>query len=62
MLERAVERVAPNISGKILAIQGDYRDIPLEENAYDVITAGTTLHHLRVDQEWNRFLGKFLKH
>ena len=61
MLERAVERVAPNISGKILAIQGDYRDIPLEENAYDVITAGTTLHHLRVDQEWESVFRKVFK-
>lgn len=52
MLATAEERVAANISGKVLPIQGDYRDIPLEENAYDVITAGTTLHHLRGDQDW----------
>ena len=61
MLAKAEERVAANISGKVLAIQGDYRDIPLEENAYDVITAGTTLHHLRKDQEWESVFAKVFK-
>ena len=58
MLVKAEERVLENISGKVLAIQGDYREIPLEENAYDVITAGTTLHHLREDQEWESVFTK----
>lgn len=58
MLAKAEERVAANISGKILAIQGDYRDIPLEENTYDVITAGTTLHHLRSDEDWESVFTK----
>jgi len=61
MLEKAEERVAANISGKVLAIQGDYREIPLEENVYDVITAGTTLHHLREDQEWESVFTKVFK-
>jgi tRNA (cmo5U34)-methyltransferase len=61
MLEKAEERVAANISGKVLAIQGDYREIPMEENAYDVITAGTTLHHLREDQEWESVFTKVFK-
>jgi len=61
MLAVAEERVAANISGKVLAIQGDYRDIPLEENAYDVITAGTTLHHLREDMEWKSVFTKVFK-
>jgi tRNA (cmo5U34)-methyltransferase len=61
MLEKAEERVAANISGKVWAIQGDYREIPLEENAYDVITAGTTLHHLREDQEWESVFIKVFK-
>ena len=58
MLAKAEERVTANISGRVLAVQGDYRDIPLEENAYDVITAGTTLHHLRGDEEWKTVFGK----
>jgi len=52
MLEVAQTRVSANISGKVTTIQGDYRDIELRENCFDVITAGTTLHHLREDQEW----------
>ena len=58
MLVKAEERVCENITGTVLAIQGDYRNIPLEENAYDVITAGTTLHHLREDDEWESVFTK----
>jgi tRNA (cmo5U34)-methyltransferase len=58
MLEKAKERVSELISGTVTAIQGDYRNIPFEENAYDVITAGTTLHHLREDQEWESVFRK----
>lgn len=52
MLERAEERISEIISGKVTALQGDYRELDLGENRYDVITAGTTLHHLRGDKEW----------
>ena len=52
MLVKAKERVSENISGSVTTIQGDYREVVFEENSYDVITAGTTLHHLREDQEW----------
>jgi len=58
MLVKAEERVCENITGTVLAIQGDYRNIPLEENAYDVITAGTTLHHLREEDEWESVFTK----
>lgn len=58
MLAKAKERVEENSSGTVLTIQGDYRDIPLEENSYDIITAGTTLHHLREDQEWESVFAK----
>ena len=61
MLEAAQARVSANISGKVLTIQGDYREIPLEENTYDIITAGTTLHHLREDQEWELVFTKVFK-
>jgi tRNA (cmo5U34)-methyltransferase len=61
MLEKAEERVKVQISGKVMAIQGDFRDIPIEENVYDVITAGTTLHHLREDQEWKSVFSKIYK-
>lgn len=52
MLVKAKERVSKNISGSVTTIQGDYREVVFEENSYDVITAGTTLHHLREAQEW----------
>ncbi len=58
MLAKAEERVLENISGKVLSIQGDYRNVDLGENSYDVITAGTTLHHLRGDEEWVSVFGK----
>ncbi len=52
MLAKAKERVSDNISGSVTIVQEDYREVVFEENSYDVITAGTTLHHLREDQEW----------
>lgn len=61
MLEKAQERVAENISGTVTVIQGDYREIQLGENTFDVITAGTTLHHLREDQEWELVFAKIYK-
>ena len=61
MLAKAEVRVQENISGKVLAIQGDYRDIDLGTNQYDVITAGTTLHHLRDDEEWELVFTKVFK-
>ena len=61
MLEKAEARVNEIISGTVTKIQGDYRDIPMEENSYDVITAGTTLHHLREDQEWELVFAKIFK-
>ena len=61
MLDKAEERVLENIAGTVTAIQGDYRDISLDENAYDIITAGTTLHHLREDHEWELVFTKVFK-
>ena len=61
MLAKAEERVLENINGTVTVIQGDYRDIDLGENCYDVITAGTTLHHLREDREWESVFVKIFK-
>jgi tRNA (cmo5U34)-methyltransferase len=61
MLAKAEERVRENITGTVTAIQGDYREVDLGESCYDVITAGTTLHHLREDQEWELVFGKVYK-
>ena len=61
MLERALERVSEIISGKVTILHGDYRELDLGENQYDVVTAGTTLHHLRGDDEWELVFGKVYK-
>ena len=61
MLSKAKERVSENISGSVEIVQGDYREVVFEENTYDVITAGTTLHHLREDQEWESVFTKVFK-
>ena len=52
MLKVASKRVDYNISGSVQTIQADFRDIQLEKNAYDIIIAATSLHHLRTNEEW----------
>ena len=61
MLAKAKGRVSENISGSVEIVQGDYREVVFEENSCDVITAGTTLHHLREDQEWESVFTKVFK-
>ncbi len=61
MVEAARERVSEIISGKVTAIQGDYREVELGENRFDIITAGTTLHHLRDDEEWELVFEKIYR-
>lgn len=61
MVEAAKKRVEEIITGKVKAIQGDYRNIELKKNSYDIITAGTTLHHLREENEWELVFGKVFR-
>jgi tRNA (cmo5U34)-methyltransferase len=61
MVEAAKARLEQVISGKVTAIQGDYREVEFEENCYNIITAGTTLHHLRCDDEWELVFGKIYR-
>lgn len=58
MVKAASLRLMNNIKGKVTSIQGDYREVELEKNSYDIITAGTTLHHLREDSEWELVFNK----
>ncbi len=58
MLERAVERAKKVTSGKVIPIQGDIRKIELREGFFDIIVAGTSLHHLRSDEEWKQVVQK----
>lgn len=52
MLARAKERVSASTKGNIRTFCGDFRNIPLEENSYDVVLACAVLHHLRDDFDW----------
>ena len=52
MLEKARERISECNQGKIRTFQGDFRQIELPEQEYDVIFAAAVLHHLRHDQDW----------
>ena len=52
MLEKARERILEFNLGKIQTFQGDFREIKLPKQEYDVIFAAAVLHHLRNDQDW----------
>ncbi len=60
MLDRAYQRVIKE-TGNVTILQGDIRDIELEENQYDIILAGTVLHHLRDDKDWETTFGKLFR-
>ncbi|WP_281612708.1 class I SAM-dependent methyltransferase [Flammeovirga sp. SubArs3] len=52
MLDKAFERVSLSTTKKVETIQGDIREVDLEEESYDIILAGAVLHHLRDDKDW----------
>lgn len=52
MLDKAFERASAQTTGMVETKQGDIREIPLQENGYDIILAGAVLHHLRDDDDW----------
>lgn len=59
MLDRAAQRVSAASNGQVTAFQADIRELPLEENSFDVILAAAVLHHLRTDAEWEAVFRKF---
>jgi len=59
MLDRAVERVSRATSGKVVALQGDIRELQVEKSRYDIICAAAVLHHLRETREWHAVFSKF---
>ena len=59
MLDRAVERVSRVTSGRVTALQGDVRELPLGEVRFDIICAAAVLHHLRETDEWHSVFSKF---
>jgi len=61
MLIRASERVGAATMGAVVTRQGDIRDLDLDENTFDVIVAGSVLHHLRDDFEWETVYAKLFR-
>lgn len=59
MLDRAAERVGAATAGRVTALQGDLRELPLEANSCDIILAAAVLHHLRSEAEWMQVFRKF---
>jgi tRNA (cmo5U34)-methyltransferase len=61
MLEKAYERVCKQTKSHVNAIQGDIRNVELNENYFDIVLAGAVLHHLREDHDWENVFGKLYK-
>jgi tRNA (cmo5U34)-methyltransferase len=59
VLERALDRVSSQTTGKVEAEQGDVREIDLGVDTADVIVAAAVLHHLRSEDEWRSVFEKF---
>lgn len=52
MLDRAVQRVSAETTGKVFPMKGDFRTLDFKEESYDVIIATNVLHHLRGNDDW----------
>ena len=52
MVQRAYERVATVCGGEIKTMVGDFRQVDIPSDAYDVVIAAAVLHHLRDDADW----------
>ncbi|MBW2607675.1 MAG: class I SAM-dependent methyltransferase [Deltaproteobacteria bacterium] len=61
MLEKAHGRISKVNTGKIRIFQGDFREIDLPEQGYDVLLAAAVLHHLRDDQDWESTFRKIYR-
>lgn len=58
MLDRAVQRIQPQVVGPIEALQSDIRQLDLGTQRFDIILAAAVLHHLRTDDEWRTVFQK----
>lgn len=61
MLKTAAARVKEIISGQVSTLQGDFREVDFGIDKFDIVTAATTLHHLRTDEEWELVFSKIYK-
>jgi tRNA (cmo5U34)-methyltransferase len=46
-------------SGTVATHQADIRELELEDDSFDIITAAAVLHHLRDEDEWREVFAKF---
>ncbi len=61
MLKKSHERISKVNSGTAKMLQGDFRDIDLPDQEYDVILAAAVLHHLRDDHDWKDVFNKLYR-
>ena len=61
MLIKARERVSEVNTGTINILQGDFRNLELQDEHYDVILAAAVLHHLRDDEDWETAFEKIYR-
>ena len=61
MLSRARSRLESQGCSRINTIQGDFRNIPLEDGNYDIVLAAAVLHHLRDDDDWKTTFEKLFR-
>lgn len=59
MLDRAVQRIQPQTTGTVRALQADMRELDLGQQRFDIILASAVLHHLRAENEWRMVFQKF---
>jgi tRNA (cmo5U34)-methyltransferase len=58
MLDRAQARVVA-AGGTATCVQGDVRGVAFADASFDLIVAGSVLHHLRGDAEWHATFAAF---
>ncbi len=58
MLSRAKQRVEAAGAGRVRCHLGDFREVALGDEQYDVVIAAAVLHHLRDDDDWLRAFKK----
>lgn len=61
MLERARQRVRAASHGAIETVHGDFRDVALADEAFDVVLAAAVFHHLRDTDDWRRAFEKVFR-
>jgi len=59
MLDRAEERLRASSASRVTCVQADLRELPLEADSLDLITAAAVLHHLREVEEWEAVFASF---